>query len=594
MTVSEKKFLADILRPYKLIILLLVFSSLLASVFDGISVGLLVPLLGSLQMMDNAESMPGFLIWISDLLQNYSLEHQVLLGITAVVTALILKNLMLAWTFRLGYWVSTKVSADLRLRAMKQLLTVGIDFHHKSKVGQLMVKTLGAPIVIENIIASSVTLISNTITFFIFVLLMLSLSWQLFLVTAVIGVFYFSCTSIYMKTLSTPSEKIAQLDLETNSALQEALHGIELIKSYAKENFTLETARDLIEQSRRLRLQVAFKSSLVNWTTDVLGGIAIAVLFVLATLIYDVDTSTLLVILLPFLYIVVRLIPIIRFIDNNRASIVVSWPSLRLICDLLRNDDKYFVTDGHDTYIGLKHAIQFNHVTFSYNTYEIVALKDIVISISKGKTTAIVGRSGSGKSTLINLLLRYYDPQNGEILLDDISLKTYKLATYRQKIGLVSQETVIFNNSVSYNISFGFEVPPFEDAIINAARKAGAHDFIMDLADGYDTLLGDRGVRLSGGQKQRISIARAILKDPEILILDEATSSLDSYTESQIYQYIDALKYNRTVIVVAHRLSTVKNADQIIVLKNGRVVEIGTEKMLLAMKGEFSKLSFSQ
>jgi len=596
MTVTEQKFLLGILGPHKFSIIALIFISLLASVFDGISVGLLVPLLGSLQMMEPQElgNMPGFLRWVTVELHNYSLEKQIFLGISAIVTALVLKNIMLASAFKLGYWISTKISADLSLKAVNRLLTTGIDFHHKSKVGHLMVKSLNAPIEIETIVACAVSITSNVITFSVFILIMLFLSWQLFLITLVIGMFYLYGSSLYIKTLSKPSEKIRDLNLSINSTLQEVLHGIELIKSYAKESHTYKILNELIEKNRKLRLKVAFKSNMVNWTTDVLGGFAIALLFVFAIFIYRVDTRALLVILLPFLYIVVRLIPIVRVIDHQRASIIVNWPSLSLICDLLRPDDEYFVADGYQNFRGFDYEIKFDDVTFSYNSHELVALKNISLSIPKGKTTAIVGRSGSGKSTLIKLLLRYYDPQNGELLFDRTPLKDFRLATYRRKIGVVSQETVIFNNSVTYNIAFGFENPPSQSTIINAARKAGAHEFIVQLADGYDTLLGDRGVRLSGGQKQRISIARAILKDPEILILDEATSSLDSHTERQIYKFIDSLTHNRTVIVVAHRLSTVRNADQIVVLKNGRVVEIGSEERLLDMNGEFSKLSFSQ
>lgn len=501
---------------------------------------------------------------------------------------------MLASAFRLGYWVSTKISADLRLKSVNRLLTTGIDFHHKSKVGQLMVKSLNAPIEIEAIVVSAISITSNVITMTVFILIMLFLSWQLLLIILVIGMFYLYGSSLYIKSLSKPSEQIRDLNLSINSTLQEVLNGIELIKSYAKESHTYKTLSELIEKNRKLRLKVAFKSNLINWTTDVLGGLAIALLFIFATFIYRVDTRSLLVILLPFLYIVVRLIPIVRGIDSQRASIIVNWPSLSLVCDLLRSDDEYFVADGYQNFREFDYEIKFDNVTFSYNSHELIALKNISLSIPKGKTTAIVGRSGSGKSTLIKLLLRYYDPQEGELLFDKTPLKNFKLASYRRKIGVVSQETVVFNNTVTYNIAFGFENPPSQSAIINAARKAGAHEFIMGLADGYDTLLGDRGVRLSGGQKQRISIARAILKDPEILILDEATSSLDSHTERKIYKYIDALAHNRTVIVVAHRLSTVRNADQIIVLKNGQVVEIGTEKRLLNMNGEFSKLSFSQ
>jgi subfamily B ATP-binding cassette protein MsbA len=206
----------------------------------------------------------------------------------------------------------------------------------------------------------------------------------------------------------------------------------------------------------------------------------------------------------------------------------------------------------------------------------------------------LTGKGGAGKSTIVNLLLRFYDPQHGAILLDGEPLPSFKLESYHRKIGVVSQDTFLFNNTVKFNIAFSAIATPSDEQIIAAAKKAGAHEFIMELPNGYDTFVGDRGVKLSGGQRQRISIARAILRDPEILILDEATSALDAKTERRIYQAILELSQGRTVIIIAHRLSTIKNADQIIVLKNGQVAEIGGREELLERGGEYYQLAQAQ
>ena len=306
------------------------------------------------------------------------------------------------------------------------------------------------------------------------------------------------------------------------------------------------------------------------------------------------NAKVLIVRLLPFLYIITRIIPILKNVSSTQATISTYWPSINTIHNLLRTDNKQFVIDGHEPFPVLQDNIHFNEITFSYNKNDAVVLKKVDFSIPKGKTTAFVGHSGAGKSTIINILMRFYDPDTGEILIDGKPLKRYRLESYRSKIGIVSQDTFLFHDTMKKNIVFGLENVPTDERIIAAAQKAGAHEFIMNLSDGYNTVLGERGVKLSGGQKQRISIARAILRDPEILVLDEATSSLDTYTEKLIYDAIKKLRQDRTVIMIAHRLSTIQDAEKIIVLKDGRVVETGDAQELIQQNGEYYRLAAVQ
>jgi ABC-type multidrug transport system fused ATPase/permease subunit len=297
--------------------------------------------------------------------------------------------------------------------------------------------------------------------------------------------------------------------------------------------------------------------------------------------------------MLPFVYILARMIPVIKQINQARGIIVGRLPALDAVYELIRLDNKPVLRDGDKQYTGLKSGIRFESVTFSYNGGEKAALTDAGFFIPKGKTTAIVGKSGAGKSTIINLLLRFYDPQKGHIHIDDEPLRNMAVESYRRNIGIVSQDTFIFNDTVRSNIAFGLIGEPSDEVITDAAKRAGADEFISELPQGYDTILGERGIRLSGGQRQRISIARAILKNPEILILDEATSSLDTRTEELIHRAITELSRNRTVIIIAHRLSTIKNADQLIVLKDGRVSETGSETELMERRGEYYELATS-
>lgn len=590
---TELKFLLKTIRPYKWLMVLLVFCILLATIFDGISVGLTVPLLASLQMMESPEDLPAIMAWLFKILSGFSDTYRVLIGIIAVVVALLFKNVMLAINSRLSLWLSTRIAATLKNEALNMMMMVRIDFHHSSPVGELMMSTLTATNQVGILVNTITRVLSNVLTVCALVMLMLIISWQLFLVSILFGAIYFVLSSRYIETLKAPSAELTREIKLAHSTLQESLSGIELVKSYGREPWVLEKMARQVEKIRDLELRNSFRSQVVGWVTDVAGGVVIALLFFIGMLIYDLDAPDLLVILIPFLYIVIRLVPLLVILSHNKAKIVTFWPMLRLVSELLNPDDKQFIEDGDINFCDLKQGIEFKDVAFGYENKEIPAVRNLNFTIPEGKVTAIVGRSGSGKTTLINLLLRYFDCQQGELLIDNMPLRRLQLESYRQRISVVSQETVIFNDTVRNNIAFGSDIASL-DALVEATRKAGAYDFICEMKDGFDTLLGERGAHLSGGQRQRISIARAFLKNPEILILDEATSSLDSFSEKEIFNNLESLKTHRTVIVISHRLSTIKGADQIIVLKDGQVIEKGSERELLDLEGEFYALSHGQ
>jgi len=573
--------------------ILLIFCILLATIFDGISVGLTVPLLASLQMMESPGDLPSIMAWLFEILSGFQDTHRILIGIIAVVIALLFKNVMLAINSRLSLWLSTRIAATLKNEALNMLMMVRIDYHHKSPVGEMMMSALTATNQVGVLVDSIAKGLSSLLTVWALVTLMLILSWQLFLISILFGVVYFVLTSRYISTLRAPSRELTHVYKLTHSTLQESLSGIELVKSYGRESWVLDKMGQQIERIRELELQNRFRTQVPGWATDVAGGVVIALLFFAGMTIYDLDAPDLLVILIPFLYLVIRLVPLLAALNHSKAQIVTYWPMLGLVSELLNPDDKQFIKDGDVTFHGLKRGIAFKDVSFAYDNREIPAVRNLNFTIPERKTTAIVGRSGAGKSTLVNLLLRHFDCQQGEVLIDEVPLRRLRLEPYLQKISVVSQETVIFNDTVRNNIAFGSDVTS-DTALEEAARKAGAHDFICGLENGFDTLLGERGTYLSGGQRQRISIARAFLKNPDILILDEATSSLDSFSELEIYNNLESLKTNRTVIVISHRLSTIKGADKIIVLKDGQVIEIGTEQELLDLKGEYFSLSQRQ
>lgn len=264
-----------------------------------------------------------------------------------------------------------------------------------------------------------------------------------------------------------------------------------------------------------------------------------------------------------------------------------SQGSLSCVTDLLRRDDKPYFEDGRRAFTGLQRSIDLETVDFSYNPGEPV-LSEITLSIKRGEMTALVGASGAGKTTLADLLPRFYDPTQGRILVDGIDLREFKINSLRRRMAVVSQDTFIFHTTVKENIVYGVESANDTD-VYEAARMANALDFILALPQGFDTILGDRGVRLSGGQRQRIAIARALLRNPEILILDEATSALDSVTERLIQESLERLSAGRTVVAIAHRLSTIANADKVVVMEQGRIVEQGSYQDLLEDRGKLWK-----
>jgi ATP-binding cassette, subfamily B, bacterial MsbA len=588
-----KEFSVRILKPYRYMVILLVVVSLIASLLDGLSAGMLVPLLTSLQPDQHIEKLPNVLKAIAGVFSKFPLEKQLILSTIAVVVAVLLKNVFLAISFYLGTWLSSRVSANLRAEGIDLLMNVGMAFYNKSRAGDLGQRLLGSPAKIEAMVIQVTKFLANLASFIVLFVILVVFSWRLTLLTVICTILIAKAVSYYIKLLANEGEKSATLSRDLSTLFYESINGIQLIKAFVKEHVQASLFKEKIEKYRTVNQHINFRTNLIHIITECLGLIAIAIIFFTAISIYNFDTGIIITQLVPFMYILTRIMPTVKTLNQTRSTIALNMPFAKLIFDLLRLDDKPFIKSGSKIFHSLRHGIQFKSVTFSYGDDESNALVNASFEITKGKTTAIVGESGAGKSTIVNLLLRFYEPERGFIIIDGEQAENYQIESYRGKIGMVSQDTFIFNDTVRNNIAFGAEDEPGEDLIIESAKKASAHDFIMNLPEGYNTTLGDRGVRLSGGQRQRISIARAILKDPEILILDEATSSLDAMTEKLIHDAIYNLSQGRTVLIIAHRLSTIKNADKIIVLKKGRVVEMGNEMQLVNKRGEYHKIASS-
>ncbi|MGH7453718.1 MAG: ABC transporter ATP-binding protein, partial [bacterium] len=586
---DETKFLLSIIKPYKQLVVVVILLSILASVFDGISIGLLVPLISNLQGMEGANGLPKILQWATDSLRRLPSNQQIFIALAFIIVAILLKNLFIAASVRCGHWLSTRLLADLRTKAIKLLMTVSIDFHHKSRAGDLIEKSVNNTHHVEYLLRMCIEFAANAMTLAVLIGMLFLLSWQLTLVAIMLGAAFLLFMLHYTRVLKSLGQKSALTGREFLHAVHESLSGIVLIKSYGQEHEQIPVLNEKIETHRQIQYRCSFRVFSIHPITDVLASLAIVVLFIVALLRYDMNTKLMLTQMLPFIYILLRIVPLLKILHTQRADLVSGWPYVEVVYGLIREDNKPFIRDGEQVFRRLEKEIRFQAVIFGYQAGSRTILQEVHFSIPAGKTTAIIGESGAGKSTVANLLLRLHDPQQGKILIDGVPLPKFRLATYHRRLGIVSQDTFLFNNTVAFNIAFSANRKPSTEEIIKAASQAGAHEFIMELPEGYATLIGDRGVRLSGGQRQRLAIARAIIRDPEILILDEATSSLDVETERRIHQAITKLSQGRTVIIIAHRLSTIRGADQIIVLKNGRVVECGSDYKLFEHLGEYYK-----
>lgn len=581
-----------ILREFKyfrkVAILALIFT-FIAAAFEGFGVGFLLAFLQSLTEPQAEPIQTGirwFDLWFLGI--NASNTER-LYRVSALILLVTLLRTAFTYLGQVYSEIANHSLADrLRKRLFEQLQAVSLKYFAKTRSGEL-VNSLTSEIN-QVCLAFGITafLIIRGSTLIAYLISMLLLSWQL----TVISVMLFSLLSAAITTLLG---RVREASFEWTKAagsyasiVLEFINGIRTVQAFATQDFERERFYAASSRFKKAAIKGLAASASVEplaegGATAILVGI---LLLAFATLIPQGQLNP--AVLLTFLFVLFRLMPIIRQMNGSRAQISSFQGPLSSIKQLLKTDDKPYLIDGNLQFSGLERGIEFVSVDFGYDSEDNLVLQNVTLTIQKGKTTALVGASGAGKSTLADLIPRFYDPTAGQILIDGIDLKEFKINSLRRKLAVVSQDTFIFNTSVRNNIAYGTENAD-EKAILAAAKLANALEFIRELPEGLETQLGDRGVRLSGGQRQRIAIARALLRDPEILILDEATSALDSVSERLIQESIEKLSQGRTVIAIAHRLSTIVRADKVVVLEAGRIVEQGKYDELLEQRGKLWK-----
>ncbi|AGU55532.1 SAV1866 family putative multidrug efflux ABC transporter [Staphylococcus aureus] len=489
----------------------------------------------------------------------------------------------------LAQWTSNKILYDIRKKLYNHLQALSARFYANNQVGQVISRVINDVEQTKDFILTGLMNIwLDCITIIIALSIMFFLDVKLTLAALFIFPFYILTVYVFFGRLRKLTRERSQALAEVQGFLHERVQGISVVKSFAIEdneakNFDKKNTNFLTRALKHTRWN-AYSFAAINTVTDIGPIIVIGVGAYLA-----ISGSITVGTLAAFVGYLELLFGPLRRLVASFTTLTQSFASMDRVFQLI--DEDYDIKNGVGAQpIEIKQGrIDIDHVSFQYNDNEAPILKDINLSIEKGETVAFVGMSGGGKSTLINLIPRFYDVTSGQILIDGHNIKDFLTGSLRNQIGLVQQDNILFSDTVKENILLGRPTATDEE-VVEAAKMANAHDFIMNFPQGYDTEVGERGVKLSGGQKQRLSIARIFLNNPPILILDEATSALDLESESIIQEALDVLSKDRTTLIVAHRLSTITHADKIVVIENGHIVETGTHRELIAKQGAYEHL----
>ena len=600
-----KEFLQVLRRfvpPYKKYLALSVLFNILSAVLNIFSFATLIPMLQILFKTGDADTATSLMPWALDkdtLMNNMNYYVNDLIATMGATTTLLFIGLALAFMTFLktgAYFLSsatiipirTGVVRDIRNQLYQKINQLSLGFFSEERKGDIIARMSGDVQEIESSIMSSLDMLfKNPILIIVYFATLLVISWQLTIFTILFVPIFGWFMGYVGRKLKAKSMKAQALWSDTMSQVEETLGGLRIIKAFCAEEKMNKRFDKVNSAYRNDIMRVNIRQQMAHPMSEFLGTVMIVIVLWFGGILVLTNQA----ITGPtFIYYMVVLYSIIQPLkDFSKAgyNIPKGLASMERVDKILKAEVSIKEKENPIHVSSFEHDIEFRHVGFKYDQQWV--LRDINLIIPKGKTVALVGQSGGGKSTLVDLIPRYYDVQEGEVLIDGINVKDLGIHDLRQLIGNVNQEAILFNDTFLNNITFGVENAKMED-VERAAKIANAYDFIMESENGFDTNIGDRGGRLSGGQRQRVSIARAILKNPPILILDEATSALDTESERLVQDALYKLMKTRTTIAIAHRLSTIKNADEICVIHEGHIVERGTHTSLLAADGYYKKL----
>lgn len=606
------KVLRRFVPPYRKYLVLSVLFTLLSAVLNVFSFMVLIPILQILfkvtepvevdfiawSTMDSGNAkdvlMNNLQFYMNGFVDSHGASAMLLLLGVFLVLMTLLKTASYFASSAAIIPLRTGIVRDLRTRMYDKVVSLPLGFFSKERKGDIIARMTGDVIEVENSIVTSLDmLIKNPIFIVIYFATLVYVSWEMTLFTICVAPVLGWIMGSVGRKLKAKSMVVQQKVGDTTSQMEETIGGLRVIKAFVAEKKMSGRFRKCCDELRNAVMRVTMRQALAHPMSEFLGTcIIVIVLWFGGTLILSENSPISAAAFIYYLTMLYSIINPVKELSKASYSIPRGLASMERVDAILQAGNP--ITDGEKGVepADMKDGIEFRNVTFSYDGERNV-LKGIDLKIGKGKTVALVGQSGSGKSTMVDLIPRYYDVLQGEVTIDGVNIKDMKVKSLRSLIGNVNQEAILFNDTFYNNITFGVENATMEQ-VVEAARIANAHDFIMETEKGYDTCVGDRGCLLSGGQRQRISIARAILKNPPILILDEATSALDTESERLVQEALERLMKTRTTIAIAHRLSTIKNADEICVMRDGEIVERGKHDELIGLNGVYKRLNDMQ
>jgi subfamily B ATP-binding cassette protein MsbA len=578
--------------------------SVLGILFSTVNIAMMIPLLDILfnQVGEVAVPVqPGFSLsvnyilslfnyYFSLVIQQYGKADALLFVCLMILGSVLLTNIFRYLERMVASRVRVDITRNLRMDLFDKVTRLHIGYFSDQRKGDLISRMTNDVSEVEiSVVNSMKSVLKEPLTILVYFSVLFFISARLTLVTLVLlpvsGFFLAELIKRLKRKARQSQESLGRLV----NMLDETLGGMRVVKAFNARKYVLKKAEEESAFFRRVNLSIAYKNELSSPLSEFLGvAIVAGILFYGGLMVLNNESSLRASEFLTYLAVFAQIIQPAKMFSNGVTSVQKGLASARRIFEVIDTRPVIVNRPGAKAVGGFREAIEFDNVGFSYDREPV--LRDVSVRIAKGKTVALVGPSGGGKSTLADLIPRFYDPTEGSIRIDGIDLRDTDLESLRKLMGVVTQESILFNDTIFNNIAFGMENASEAD-VIRAAKVANAHDFIMETEKGYQTLIGERGTKLSGGQRQRLSIARAVLKNPPILILDEATSALDSESERLVQDALAHLMENRTSVVIAHRLSTIQHADEILVIQGGAIVERGTHDQLLAQGGLYRKLN---
>lgn len=602
MKIGKFNRVLSFVKPYWGSVVMNIFFVILSTIFSLLSFSMVVPFLNLLFNPDNLIMVKPEFSLSSDVLieiMNYYISSVIIARGQATALIFICALLVLAFFLRnltiymaSYYMASVRVNSirDFRAAVYNKILVLPLSFYSKQKKGDIIARITTDLQEIEVSIMNYLDVfIKSPITIIAYFAYMLGVSWELTLFVLCVLPIGGIVIGKIGKSLKKDSKEGQTRLANMISNIEETISGLRIIKAFNAINYTNEKFEEQNENYSKLLRFVHRKRDLSSPMSELLSAIVISVvLWFGSTLILSGDATITAANFIAYIVVFSQIIPPAKSFSHGFYNLQKGMASAERVFEILDADEVILQKENAFDIKEFRNSINYNNVFFRYGKDDV--LKDISLTIAKGKMIALVGESGGGKSTMVDLLSRFYDVCEGSITIDGIDIRDYKINDLRGLMGIVTQENILFNDTVHNNIAFGMQNATRED-VMEAAKVANAHEFIMQLENGYDTYIGDRGMNLSGGQRQRLSIARAVLKNPPILILDEATSSLDTESEKLVQDALAKVMSNRTSVVIAHRLSTIQNADEIIVMSKGCIVENGKHEELMAKNGVYKRLT---